>query len=61
MELDVISAIPLDIATLCLICNVITASTHDICSYCGSKGIFNLVNWLNREEENPECTHAERS
>ena len=45
------SAIPLDLATLCLNCNVITASKHDSCSYCGAKGLCLLSNWLNRTEE----------
>jgi hypothetical protein len=45
-----IDPIPLDTATLCLTCNMITTSTGDSCSYCGAKGLCLLVNWLNREE-----------
>ena len=43
-----VDSIPLQLATLCMDCNMITASTTD-CLVCGSAALLNLARVMNRE------------
>lgn len=39
----VLNAVPLQNAVLCVECDVVTDSPHDVCMVCGSHSIFNIA------------------